>query len=184
MITHFGNTPVPYTVMWTGEDHTFIARCPYSLMLALCNEVAPGVGKPKFGSPHSQRQRQTIAENLCDLCGKSLRNRTRVSLSHARPRSNAAEGGTGILQVEPLLHRECAALSMRFCPSLRRDIQAGSLMIRQVTSIRVQFAVMAPEYLKKYVPEYVFNGADRVVGHAKIELMKWIDRDEAWLSHA
>jgi hypothetical protein len=35
-----------------------------------------------------------------------------------------------VLQVEPLLHRECAAISMRHCPSLRRDFSNGTLEIR------------------------------------------------------
>lgn len=181
MTLHFGNTAVPYTVSWSGENRFFVDRCPYSDRLAICQSASPGVGKPQFGKPHSCRQREAIARNLCDICGKSLKNRTRVSLSHARVRGNAAAGGTGILQVEPLLHRECAAISLRFCPSLRRDIAAGSLMVRQVGKTRVQFAIMAPEYVREYVPDYVFNSSDRIVGHAKVELISWVDRDEQWL---
>ena len=180
-IVRFGATAVPFTVSWTGEDKSFVGYCPHAGQRALCMPENPGIGKPQFGKPHSCRQRQAIATGLCDLCGKTLKNRTKVSLSHARLRSNAAEGGTGILQVEPLLHRECAVESMKFCPSLKRDISAGSLMIRQVNSYRVQFALMNTEYIAHYVPDYVATAKDRIVGHAKVELLKWSDREIGWL---
>lgn len=181
-ITRFGATAVPFTVSWTAEEKQFVGDCPFSGRRALCMPHRPGIGKPQFGKPHSNRQRQAIAQGLCDLCGKSLKTRTKVSLSHARERMNAAGGGTGILQVEPLLHRECALESMRYCPSLKRDAASGSLMIRQISSYRVQFALMSPEYINHYVPDYVAKPGDRIVGHAKVELMRWTDRDLDWLS--
>lgn len=180
-VTRFGAAAVPFTASWTGEEQPFVGLCQYSGRRALCMPENPGIGKPQFGKPHSCRQRQAIAQGLCDLCGKSLKIRTKVSLSHARERMNAAGGGTGILQVEPLLHRECALESMKFCPSLKRDIADGSLMIRQVTKYRVQFALMAPEYIAHYVPDYVARPTDRIVGHAKVELIRWSDRDLDWL---
>lgn len=187
MTLMFGNSPVPFTVSWSAEDRFTVEPCRFADgRMAICQSVAPGQGKPIFGKPHSIRQRQAIAQNLCDICGKPLKNRTRVSLSHARLRGNAMiDGkGTGILQVEPLLHRECAATAMRFCPSLRRDIQTGTLNIRQVTRSREQLAIMGPEYIKEYVAGYVASPDDRIIGHAKVELLLWTDRDEAWLSRA
>jgi hypothetical protein len=177
----YGGVPVPYTVSWSSEEPFFVTRCRYADgRAAICQAVAPGEGRPRFGKPHSQRQRQAIADGLCDLCGLSLKNRTKVSLSHARARANGAEG-VAILQVEPLLHRECAATSMRHCPSLKRDIAAGSLMVRQVNRHCVQFAIMGPVYVGEYVPGYVARPTERIIGHAKVELLSWVDRDEAWL---
>lgn len=181
-IVRFGATAVPFTVSWTSEEKQFVGYCPFAGRRALCMPQEPGIGKPQFGKPHSNRQRQAIAQGLCDLCGKSLKIRTKVSLSHARSRTNADAGGTGILQVEPLLHRECALESMKFCPSLKRDIADASLMIRQVNQYRVQFALMSPEYIAHYVPDYIASPKDRIVGHAKVELMRWTDRDLDWLS--
>lgn len=177
----FGNTPVPYTASWSAEERFFVDRCAYFGRPAICQHVARGEGQPKFGKPHSQRQRETIALGLCDLCGRRLAGRTKVSLSHARPVPHGADGWA-ILQVEPLLHRECALLSMQYCPSLRRDITAGSLMVRQVTRWRAQAAIMSPEYVGTYVPDYKARALDRILGHAKVELIDWIDRDEPWLS--
>lgn len=176
----WGAVPVPYTVSWSAEQTFRVDHCSYARAQAICQVVAPGHGKPLFGKPHSQRQREVIANGLCDLCARPLRNRTKVSLSHARARANGARG-LCIMQVEPLLHRECAAISLQHCPSLRRDIKAGSAVIRQVNQYRVQFAIIAPEFVGIYVPGYTAGPAERVVGHAKVELLAWRDRDEGWL---
>lgn len=183
-VLRFGETAVPWTVAWSGEELFFVGACKWADgRRAICQAVDPGIGKPMFGKPHCQRQRQCIADGLCDLCGRSLKVATKVSLSHARPVAHGADG-LAVLQVEPLLHRECAAISMRYCPSLRRDIAAGTLMVRQVTRYRVQFAVMGPQYISAYVPNYEEKPTDRIIGAAKVELLQWTDRDMAWLGVA
>jgi hypothetical protein len=171
----YGGVLVPYTVSWSAEEGFYLDRCPYAGRTAICQPVKPGEGKPMFGKPHSQRQRETITKELCDLCGKPLRNRTKVSLSHARPRMNANEPWQ-ILQVEPLLHRECAAESMRHCPSLKRDLAAGTIMIRQVLRHDVQFAIMDEIYTKELT-----GIAQQAIGHAKVHLITWRDHDLEWL---
>ena len=176
-IRRFGATAVPWTVSWSAEERQFLAECPhFSSGIALCQDSAPGEGKPQFGKPHSDRQREAIVRGLCDLCGKPLKLSTKVSLSHARPVLHGAEGWA-ILQVEPLLHRSCAAESMRWCPSLKRDLTAGSLMIRQVTRWRPQVAIMSAEYVRSV------TGSDcTALGHGKVELLSWVDRDLVWLT--
>lgn len=174
----YGSVPVPWTASWSEEESFFLARCPYAGRLALCQPERPGEGRPMFGKPHSIRQRKAIALGLCDLCARPLAGRTKVSLSHAKIYGHGAEG-PAILQVEPMLHRECALVSMRHCPSLRRDIKAETLMIRQVTRYRVQMALMDATYTEEMTGE-----ARIAVGHAKIELIRWVDRDEAWLEAA
>jgi hypothetical protein len=184
-IRTFGNAPVPYTVSWSGEEAQgqFIGLCPHAQHQALCMHTAIGAGKPLFGKPHANRQRETIALGCCDLCGRPLRNRTKVSLSHARVNTTGADGPC-IMQVEPMVHPECAVLCIKFCPSLKRDVQAGSLMIRQVTRWRAQFAIMGPQFISHYVPDYVERPGDKIVGHGKVELLSWRDRDEVWLEKA
>lgn len=174
-VHRFGAAAVPWTVSWSSEETFTVARCPHAKAMAICQPSSPGVGKPQFSKPHSVRQRECIARALCDLCGRTLKDRTKVSLSHARPQPHGAEG-LAILQVEPLLHKECAAESMRHCPSLRRDIARQTLMVRQVLQHRAQFAVMSPEYV-----ESVTGRRLKAIGHAKVELRRWIDRDAAWL---
>jgi hypothetical protein len=128
-----------------------------------------------FKKPHSQRQREVIALGLCDLCGKPLKGRTKVSLSHARPVLHAKTPGD-ILQVEPLLHRECAATSARFCPSLRKQLRTGVFMVRRVTRYAVQFAIMDEIYTETMTGEH-----RKSIGHAKVQLLDWVDLDEQWL---
>lgn len=171
----YGGVPVPYTASWTAEESFFLGKCPYATRAAIRQIEARGQGKPLFGKPHSDRQRQVIANDLCDLCARTLKNRTKVSLSHARPVAHGAQG-LAILQVEPLLHKECAAKSMQHCPSLRRDIKAGTLMVRQVNRHRVQFAIMDEAYT-----ETVTGAREQSIGHAKVELLQWIDRNADWL---
>jgi len=175
-ILQYGGVSVPWTVGWTSEDRLFLDRCNYAKGPAICQSVSPGQGKPLFGKPHANRQRAAICAGLCDLCGRLLASRTKVSLSHARVVPHGAEG-PAILQVEPLLHRECALESMRFCPSLKRDIADGSLKIRQVTRYRVQTALMSSEYVESLTGE-----RKTAFGHSKVELVAWKDRDMGWLA--
>lgn len=174
----YGGVPVPYTVSWSAEEQFSVALCPHARRDAICQTEDRGNGKPLFGKPHSNRQRQAIASGLCDLCARTLAGRTKVSLSHARPQPHGADGWA-ILQVEPLLHRECALTSMRHCPSLKRDIEAGTLKVRQVTRWRPQFAVMDEVYT-----ETVTGIRQIAIGHAKVELLAWVDRDADWLEAA
>lgn len=174
----WGKVPVPWTVSWTGEERFFVSICPHADRPAICQAIAPGEGKPQFGKPHAQRQREAVANSICDVCGKPLALRTKVSLSHARPVPHSANGFE-ILQVEPLLHKECAALSLKHCPSLLRDIGAGTLRVRQVLRSRVQFAIMTSEYVASLTGE-----RREAVGHAKVQLLRWKDRDALWLESA
>lgn len=177
----FNGLPVPYTAYWSDEDELFIGDDPsVPGMLAICQKSAPGSGRPRF-RPHFMRQRAVIKNGLCDLCGKTLANRTKVSLSHARSSSIGATP-LDVLQVEPLLHVECAAISMRHCPSLRRDTKGGTLMVRQVFAYAVQIAICKPEAITHYVPGYVPPLGSTVAGHLKVQLTKWRDRDAAWLA--
>ena len=176
---YWGNVPVPYVAAWTGEEQLFLGPCPYAGsatgLKAIRQVQARGVGKPTFGKPHMDRQRQAIAQDLCDLCGRPLRNRTKVSLSQARPVGYAATYGD-ILQVEPLLHRECAALSVQHCPSLKGQIRDGIYHVRQVFQHRCQFAIYDEVGTEKAVGVRV-----KSISHAKVQLVKWVDQDLDWL---
>lgn len=181
----WGNVPVPWTVSWTGEERQFVAIDPQIGRRALMQDELPGQGKPVFGKPHAQRQRRCIIECRCDICGKPITvAQSKVSLSHAAWRENAAKGSvTGILQVEPFCHRACARVAIEWCPSLKRDIDRGTLFIRQVKNYRMQIAIIGIEYVPEYVPGYMKRPEDGrgVAGHAKIELITWKDRDQKWL---
>lgn len=176
LILRFGNAAVPWTVSWSNEEEFFLGQCPEFKRLAVRQPALPGEGRPLFGKPHMDRQRMAMARGLCDLCGKPLKLSTKVSLSRARPMPHGAHGWA-VLQVEPMLHRACALESMEFCPSLKRQLANGELQIRQVTRWRAQCAIMTAEYV-----ETVTGEAKQALGHGKVELLDWIDRDLDWLS--
>src|SRR3546814_17365090 len=105
----WGNVPVPNTASWTAEVGLSLGRCPHFAdagVPALVQSCAQGVGKPLFGKPHSNRQREATARCLCDICGKSLKTSTTVSLSHARPSPHGA-AGWAVLPVAPTRHPTC-----------------------------------------------------------------------------
>lgn len=172
----YGATPVPWTVSWSGEGKFWLGPCEYSGRTAIMQNEAPYEGRPIFNKPHAIRQRRCIAKGLCDLCGKPLATATKVSLSDARPVAHAHKP-LQVLQVEPLLHKRCALVSLRHCPALRRKIEAGEQRVRQVLRSSVQFAVMDMDYV-----EAITGTKDRTaIGHAKVELQAFRDRDIAWL---
>ncbi len=70
---------------------------------------------------------------------------------------------------------------MDFCPSLKRDIETGTLRVRQVNRWAVQFSIMGPQFVSHYVPGYEAKPSERIVGAAKVELIGWIDRNVGWL---
>lgn len=174
----YGGVPVPWTSSWSAEESFFLARCRWAGMVAICQPSARGEGKPRFGKPHSIRQRQAIVAGLCDLCALPLVGRTKVSLSHARVRLDGATGPC-VMQVEPLLHKACAQVSLAHCPSLQRDLRSGDLEVRQVGRYQVQIARMS-----KIFVEETCGQAVEAAGHAKVVLQAWKNRDLAWLEQA
>lgn len=179
----YGSAPVPWTVSFSAEQPYFVDRCPYAKRAALRQPQCRG-GKPDFKNPNFDRQRKTIILDLCDLCAKPLKASTKVSLSMPAHNTLAARhGGTGILQVEPMMHRECALICLDRCPHLIRAAADGRLQVRQVTRWRPQVAIMSPDIIAEKVPDYT-GPRHGIVGYAKVELLQWIDRDADWLRAA
>lgn len=176
----WGNVPVPYAALWSSEvGRMHVAICPHIGKIACCDVSSRGDGKPVFGKPHMGRQREVIVNDLCDLCAKPLRLRTKVSLSHTREIITGAQG-MAAMQVEPLLHKDCAAECVEYCPSLKRDIARGVLKVAQVFKHRHQVAILTEDAVKFFTGERMAG----VAGHAKVDLMRWKDRDLEWLTGA
>jgi hypothetical protein len=166
----------PWTASWTGEERLFVAPCLYAGgHLAICQPRAQGLGKPLFKTPHSIRQRQAIANGLCDLCGVPL-GTNRVSLSFERFTD------VGCLQTEPLLHRRCAAISLLYCPHLKRHRAAGTLLVREVYRYDVAIARLTAAAVLEFTGESWPDGA--VYGHAKLRILKAEPRDVEWIEEA
>jgi len=169
MRVEYGNLPVPQPVMWSEEEEFWVGICPYFKLPAICQKEAQGQGVPRFGRPHAMRLRKLMFLGLCDICGKPLKNSTKVSLSHAPAAAKAN------VQVEPLMHVECAKLSIQHCPALReqtKDNVVYRLTVRQVFRYRTKPLLAQPEDLARYVPDHI---GPPLIGLAALELLSWKD---------
>lgn len=76
---------------------------------------SPGIGTPIFAKPHNVRQRMAVRKMLCGHCGLPTERGKRFWFA----RGHYAEGY--YMTVDTPLHKECAEISARACPVLRRD---------------------------------------------------------------
>lgn len=172
----YGKMPVPFSVGWSDEKRMWIAPCEYANgMMALHQEENPGSGKPTFGTPNNNRQRKALALGLCDICGMSMKNRTKVSMSEERVA--IADGEMILTVVEPLCCRTCARLAVQHCPHLKRRIKEGLIIVRHVFAYRLITPLLTGEATMEFAGEY----KPGTVGHLKMQLTKFRLRDLAWL---
>ena len=105
---------VPWNAGWSGEERYEVRPCRYAGgELALWQPFALGKGKPIFAKPHMVRQRRSIIEMLCTVCGEHM------------PESDRWWFGLGgfngewWMTTEAPVHRECADYALTVCPHLR-----------------------------------------------------------------
>lgn len=174
-LIRYGTTPVPWTVSWSverdGPHH--VATDPHHGLPAVFAIEARGQGKPLFAKPHDQRLRRAMREQRCDLCGMPLRSATKVSLS------NPQSTDIGLLQTEPLVHRECGIISLSHCPMLQARAKSGVLMIRQVTAFSLATSFLTAAAVKEITGEDWPDG--KVMGALKYRVDRYIRRDLDWL---
>lgn len=174
----YGKIPVSFSVAWTEEKAFWIAPCPYAFgKAAVHQQDAPGIGKPTFAKPHMNRQRKSIREGLCDICAKPVRVKTKVSFSEERWVD--VQGQSMPLVIEPLCCRECAVIAIEHCPHLKRRIGEGAIVVRQVFKYRVVASMLTGAATLE------FCGADApgTIGHLKMELTNYKDRNLEWLTN-
>lgn len=170
----YGETAVPWGAMWSTEDEYFVGECRWFKRSAICQKEAQGEGAPKFGQPHTIRQRKLHAFCLCDICAKPLRNSTKISMSNF---GGADHDGAVLTQSEPLLCVKCAKMSLAHCPSLKRQAANGQLRIRQVYRAKSRPTLATFEERARFVPEY--EGPD-ILGLAVVDLLSWRDVTVEW----
>lgn len=173
----YGDFPVPYSAAWTVESSFFIAPCKYANgMNALHQNAAPGQGKPTFAKPHMNRQRESIAMGLCDICALPMRNRTKVSMSEDT--WTDVQGVRMPLVIEPLCCRTCAAVAVKHCPHLKRRIDAGDIIVRQVYKYDVVFSTLTGDATMEFCGVH----APGTIGHLKMRLRKSQLRSLHWIT--
>ncbi|KAB8169726.1 hypothetical protein FH609_005365 [Streptomyces sp. 3MP-14] len=134
------NLPVPYATAWSEEtasvgnalttqpsgiglayrDETPADRDRHGVLWARMTE-APGEGRPDFSSLHANRQRRSMFEMLCQVCGGPA-SRTPRGVLFLLPRPAGGEAShdwaEGALSTKPPLCEPCADLATRHCPHL------------------------------------------------------------------
>lgn len=105
---------VPWNAAWTGEARYEIRPCRWvGGKLALWSPHAPGEGKPIFAKPHMVRQRRSIAELRCTVCGEKTPPDDRWWFQLGQLREGY------FMTTEAPVHRACADHSLTVCPHLR-----------------------------------------------------------------
>ncbi|WP_417724601.1 hypothetical protein [Salipiger sp.] len=159
---------VPWNAAWSGEVRYEVRPCRYaSGSLAIWSPFLPGQGRPIFAQPHMVRQRKSIAEFRCTVCGE----RTEPGNRWWFPRGERREGWW--MSTEAPVHFACAELARHACPRLRA---AKDDPIRFPPGAKVLSALVGGSRT-----DTDFNlriAGRRVVGHLKLA---W--RDPAFLNH-
>lgn len=106
---------VPWNASWSGEDHYEIRTCRYAGgHLAVWQPFRPKVGEPIFASPHFVRQRRSVAEYRCTVCGEKTPHGDRWTFGHGE-----FVEGRWATQEAPV-HRLCADMALKVCPIIRK----------------------------------------------------------------
>lgn len=125
---------VPWVSSWSQEPQTGVSRCPsVDGELAVSQRINPGVGEPLYARNHLFRQRKSVREMRCPMCGEQTPADDRWSQT-ARPTTAGALRAKGfgstlpadMLDTQPLLdcgaiaplHRACAEAALVGCPHL------------------------------------------------------------------
>ncbi len=153
------NIKVPWNAAWSAEERYEIRPCRWaSGRRALWMPHLPGQGRPIFAKPHMVRQRRSIAEMRCTVCGEKTppTDRRWFKLGHMQ------EGW--FMTTEAPVHRACADFALTVCPHLRgrgHDLEPMPAGYSILSAVIGGLAVEA-DYGFKIRPE------ERVIGHLKI----------------
>lgn len=109
---------VPWNASWSEEDYYEVRPCRWAGgKPAVWSPHKPGQGKPIFAKPHMVRQRRSIAEMRCTVCGEKtgpgFYDRWWFGLGQANV------DGFAFVTSESPVHHDCAAVALRHCPHLR-----------------------------------------------------------------
>ncbi|KQY91761.1 hypothetical protein [Brevundimonas sp. Root1423] len=128
---------VPWVTSWTGEPVLGVRPCAsVNGALAIVQADNAGYGKPLYSQNHAVRQRLTIRDMLCPMCGQPTTPEDRYTqVAHPFAAGSLRASGRGdalpadidddrILidagAIAPL-HKACSSRSLRYCPHLKAD---------------------------------------------------------------
>lgn len=109
---------VPWNASWSGEDTYEIRHCRFAGgKAAIWAPHLPGEGKPIFAKPHPVRQRRSIAEGRCTVCGEKVGPGYEDRWWFGLGDTNVP--GYAFVSTEAPVHYDCAILALEHCPHLR-----------------------------------------------------------------
>lgn len=110
------NSLAPWNASWTGEDRYEIRNCRWAGgKPAIWSPHLPGEGKPIFAKPHMVRQRRSVAEYRCTVCGEKTPTYDRWWFELGNPID-----GWAFATTEAPVHFDCAKHAMKVCPHLKK----------------------------------------------------------------
>lgn len=128
---------VPWATSWTGEPSLGVGPCPsVGGALAILQTANPGQGKPLYSQNHAVRQRLSVRDMLCPMCGQATGAEDRwTQVAHPVTAGRLRADGRGDRLPTDLaddnilvdagaiapLHRACVDRSLRYCPHLKAD---------------------------------------------------------------
>lgn len=126
---------VPWVTSWSKEPMGAVAPCPsVDGVLAVGQAWAPGEGKPLYSRNHLFRQRKSVREMLCPMCGEPTEAGDRWSQTGRWTTAGTLRAkGLGVWIAakypddQPLfdagaiapLHKACAERALLHCPHLK-----------------------------------------------------------------
>ncbi len=148
----------PWNASWSAEDRCEIRPCKYAgNRLALWSPFKPGEGKPLFAKPHMVRQRKSIKEMRCTVCGELTTPDNRWWFPFGDYRDD------WWVSTESPVHLKCAELARHFCPVLRKKAVDP---IRFPPGSTILFAVVGGEATDRNFG--VQTRGRKIVGHLKL----------------
>lgn len=131
--------PVPFVNRWGKQEKTELLsiRWDRTVDMAAVFYDDNGETEPDFNHQNMQRQRQCMAEGLCQVCGRPVPFSRRTLVLSGISTEQIQLGGRGALVVtEPWLCRRCAMFATTYCPALIRRRHDEDLQIISVTTRR------------------------------------------------
>jgi hypothetical protein len=160
--------PLEQVVLLSGlrgigyEDEVLYDRDKHGILWNR-SSLAPGQGRPNFGSVHTARQRRTMRQMLCQVCaGPPDRNDQGVLWLLGNDRGDWPNWPEKMAATHPPLCLPCAALSLRLCPYLRKGCVAVRVREPQVGGIYGLLYRPGPEGPEPVISDVVQYGDVRL----------------------
>lgn len=143
--------PVPYVNRWGLTEETDRLTIEYDRNVGM-----PGVfyrdddlPEPDFTAQHMARQRECMANGLCQVCARSIPwSRRFLVVAALSVRTIPLQGRRVPVVSEPWLDERCAKFALKYCPALIRRTREEQLTLVHVSSKRQAVLTMSTGWIE------------------------------------